>query len=351
MRAHGSDKLRVAGEKLILSCRLPKTNWRPRTPKTLVHSEYPGTAVLWDEQFFEVVEARQLANGVEYTLEPWKDVHVIRASDRYDAESEQHRIASYQVEIKRRSQRRITLLLGMFAGHLPTGVQERLGNELGLDPARLTLMSTIPAWIASGICAYLAADARLNKEPNPTPLVIGLLVAIAAMDAAVRAYVYFTQSRPIGSPFGLVAYAIYYYVFARDRSGLLKPGDEGRGHRTFTLPPPDGVQLQDDLTTYGPLLSLLTPAEQKRMAALGYDYRAHAKGLAWILLVGCAIGAFTSFAAFREHGRVSALLSMLVAGGLALEQVVRLKALSSGPAGSVLGVLARPFVRKLLRQG
>lgn len=351
MRAHGSDRLRVSGERLILSCRFPKTNWVPRVPKTLTHSEHPGTGVLWEEQFFEVVEARQLANRFEYTLEPWRDEHMIRASDRYDEESEAHRLATYEKEVQRRRHRHVTLLLGMFAGHLPTGVQERIGNELAITPARLTLASTLPAYIATGVCAWIYVSALMKEEPNPIPVIVLLLVWMGLLDSVVRGFVYFTQSRAIGSPFGFLAYAIYYYVFARDKSRLLKPGDDGRGHRIFTLPPPDDVQLRDEITTLGPLLALLTPAEQKRMEPLGYDYRDHAYVPAWILLIGAAIGTISSFLALRSEGRLSAMVSMVIAGAVALEQVFRLLAFSRGPSGSVLGVLARPFVRKLLRRG
>ena len=63
MRAYGSDRLRVAGEKLILWTRVPKPKWVARVPKTLTKSEHPGTAILWEDQFFEVVKAEQLPNG------------------------------------------------------------------------------------------------------------------------------------------------------------------------------------------------------------------------------------------------------------------------------------------------
>jgi len=351
VRVHGSDKLIIDGERLILRCRVQKMNWVPRVPKTMTRSAHPGTAVLWDEQFFEVVKARQVGNFFEYTLEPWDDVHMIRGSDRYDDETEQHREVAYRTEIKRRTQRRFTLLVGMFAGHLPTGVQERIGNELGIIAARLTLMSTFPGWLATAICAFIYVDATMKEQPNPIPLAVMLLVWLMLIDSAMRAFIYFSQSRPMGSPFGFVAYAIYYYLFASDRSKLLAPGDDGRGHRLFTLPPPDDVQFQDDLKTWGPALSLLTPAEQKKMEAAGYNYREHAYGLAWIILIVSLIGLIASFIALREHGRFSAAVSMLVAGLLAVEQIFRLTAFSRGPAGSILGVVFRPFVRKLLRRG
>ena len=46
--------------------------------KTLTSAEFPGTAVLWEERYFEVVEARAGEGGVGYVLEPWQEMHVMR---------------------------------------------------------------------------------------------------------------------------------------------------------------------------------------------------------------------------------------------------------------------------------
>jgi hypothetical protein len=40
---------------------------------------------------------------------------------------------------------------------------------------------------------------------------------------------------------------------------------------------------------------------------------------------------------------------MLIAGGVAVEQALRLHAFRRGPAGSIFGVVVRPLVRNLLR--
>jgi len=64
-----------------------------------------------------------------------------------------------------------------------------------------------------------------------------------------------------------------------------------------------------------------------------------------LLLLACA-GAISSFASLP---RFSALVSLVVAAGIGIEQVVRLSAFRRGPAGSILGALVRPFARKLLR--
>ena len=49
MLTHGADRVRQAGDKVILQSAIAK-GWTPRVPKTLTNAEHPGTAVLWDEQ-------------------------------------------------------------------------------------------------------------------------------------------------------------------------------------------------------------------------------------------------------------------------------------------------------------
>ena len=56
MTPYGSDRVRVDGERIVLSSRLPK-GWTARVERTLTSAEFPGTAVLWDEQYFEVIGA------------------------------------------------------------------------------------------------------------------------------------------------------------------------------------------------------------------------------------------------------------------------------------------------------
>ena len=57
MRAYGSDRIRPLDDgAVVLSCRLPKAGWTARVEKTLTRSEHPGTAILWDDAYYEVVE-------------------------------------------------------------------------------------------------------------------------------------------------------------------------------------------------------------------------------------------------------------------------------------------------------
>src|SRR5215831_706096 len=88
-RTFGEDRLDSgASGEIWLHCPVPKS-WLPRREKTRTRAEYPGTAVEWHGEIFEVVQEEPQADGaVRYQLAPWPEAHAIRRMERYDAESE-----------------------------------------------------------------------------------------------------------------------------------------------------------------------------------------------------------------------------------------------------------------------
>src|SRR5258708_32354221 len=125
MQAYGSDRVRPGdGEQFVLLSRISK-RWTPRAVKTLTSAEFPGTAVLWEERYFEVIDADALPQGgVRYVLEPWQEMHVMGTTDRYDAESDTERLAQHRAELSRETKRKPTKAVAIFVGPLPSRVQE-----------------------------------------------------------------------------------------------------------------------------------------------------------------------------------------------------------------------------------
>jgi hypothetical protein len=165
-------------------------------------------------------------------------------------------------------------------------------------------------------------------------------------DSAVRFFVVMTQNRGLGSFPGLIVYSAIWLLTPRSRK-LVRPFEESRGEKLFTLPPPDGVAERDSVEWRSWLLTLLSPAEQYALAErYGYDYRKDAYALAWALLAAGVLGVLSSI---PKLGTVTGTVSLIAAALIVLEQSLRLRAFRERPAGSVFGVLARPFVRDLLR--
>ncbi|MCU1231009.1 MAG: hypothetical protein JWO97_3893 [Acidobacteria bacterium] len=348
MQPIGSDRLRVTGDRrIVLSSRMDK-GWSARVGKTPTSPEHPGTAVLCGDEYYEVVESTlQQQGGVRYVLAPWRDEHAIRVADRYDEESEAQRVAGHEAALRRHRYRRGANLLGILVGHLPSGVQEQLGFELGILPARLSLLSLLlPMGVAAAIIvSQVGRLTGVGMPPVSLPMIV--VAGFFLGESMIRFLIIFTQSRPAGSAIGVLLYLLAYAVGPRER--MFSPFASSRGNAIFTIAPEEERELQDELLMKAPYATLLTPEEQRRLAErFGFDYRKHAYGITWVLLIAGIVGAVSSFGTLRQGGGVSALLALLAAVGLAVEQVIRLLALSRGPAGSVLGFVVRPMMRRLL---
>lgn len=348
MLTHGTDRARRAGDKVILQSAIPK-GWTPRTPKSLTHSEFPGTAVLWEEQYFEVIEAAATqSGGVRYVLAEWREDHTIRTFEHYDAATEALRIADHDRARRQRRTSVLSRLSGILLGHLPAPVQIHLENELGVRATRMTLLSCLPPLVLLGICVLARVDATMGQAPSP---VLAFLLPVAVMltsESFIRFFVVMTQGRPMGSLFGVVGYWTYHH-FSKKKTEL-PPVAGGRGDSVAFTPPDEDVALRDSFEVKQPLLTLLTPAEQNQLAErFGFDYRRHAYGVAWIIALFAGLGTFTSYVELDKTGSFTSLLSMLIAGGVVVEQAFRLYTFRRGPAGSIFGAAVRPLVRNLLR--
>src|SRR5437762_9534418 len=168
MQAFGSDRVRQGdGEQIVLSSRLSK-GWTPRVARTLTSAEFPGTAILWDDRYFEVVSAQDLKpGGVRYVLEPWGDHQAMRVTDRYDAESEAFRAGEYRRSIRQEAARKTANIAGVFTGNLPAIVQEQLARELGIMAPSLTFISILGTWLIVGGLVLGCVSYVMHREPMP----------------------------------------------------------------------------------------------------------------------------------------------------------------------------------------
>jgi hypothetical protein len=340
MQAYGSDRVRDGdGGRLVLLSRIAKA-WTPRAPKTLTTAEFPGTAVLWEEQYFEVVSAEPLAQGgVRYVLEPWQEMHAMRTIDQYDDAREAERVADYRAQVSRETKRKSANLLSVLAGHLPAIVQEEIGRELGIIATRLTIISALGVYAVVIALALWIVSYVMAQLPPPAPLLI--VTGYLFVETSFRFFVAWMTGRPAGSLIGIISYLVYYFS-AADRSRAVSPFGREKGNAATITATPAERAVTDALLMREALVTLLSPADQARVAArFGYDYRRESSLIAILILFFAAIGVATSL----HRG---AVISLIAASAIAAEQLYRLAILRRRPAGSILGIAARPFVRKLL---
>jgi hypothetical protein len=338
MTPYGSDRVRVDGERIVLSSRLPK-GWTVRVERTLTSAEFPGTAVLWDEQYFEVIGAEALPQGVRYTLEPWREHHAMRFTARYDAAAEAALAAEWRAARVRERKRKTAGGLALLTGHLPAIVQQRLGDELGVLPARLTALSLLSELaLLIAIVGYAVSE---YMAQHGVPAWTIPVAAFLFLEMAIRFQVSWMQHRPLGSSIGLVAYILYW--LATGCRTETSPFASARGHATpILVEASDDRRRADALLLREPLATLLPATDQRRLRErYGYDYRRLARTVAGVLLTFAVLGVITSL-------KTGALVSGLAALAIAIEQIARLAAFARGPQPSLLGWLVRPLLRNLL---
>jgi hypothetical protein len=337
MQPFGSDRvLPGEGDQIVLLSRIPK-NWTPRVEKTFTSAEFPGTAVCWAEQYFEVIAADPIPQGgVRYVLQPWAEHHMMRFVDRYDAETEKARVDEHHKQIRREKARVSANLLGLLTGHLPAIVQNELGREIGILPARLTFVSILGTLFVIGLLVLYGVSDILRSEGLKPAAVI--LAAYLGIENTFRFFVNWTQSRPIGSVAGFIAYAIFHFITRKGPSPFAY--EKGWNIRIEESAP--DVAARDAFRTRAAFVTLLRPADQARIAQrFDYDYRRDSSKVAMVILIFAVIGVVSSY-------RTGAWVAAGVAALIAIEQIARMIAFRQGPAGSVFGFVVRPFVRKLL---
>jgi len=353
-RPFGPDRLDLASSgHLRLTCPRPK-EWvarRPAGPGNVLH---PGTAIRWEEELWEVVAAGDApGGGAWYELARWDDQHAIRLVLSYDEPGEAGREEDRRDVRRRGGARLVALLLSPVVGLLPAHVQARLEFEVGVRGTTLTLAS-IPAPLAVGVAALLAMPAslvgaahvaaRAGTAPAETP-VEPLLVFLVYLlpESLARFAVAMGPDRPMGSILGLPLYAAV-------RLARLAPAPAPDA--TPEAPTPDEERrLADRFLMLEPLLSFLPKADQRRLAGeRDFAMLTWGRRTAWFLLVYPGLTAPAHAARLLiGTGGLGSFLLLVLALGLGVEQVLRLRTLARGePAPSVLGRLVAPFAAPLL---
>jgi hypothetical protein len=350
-RPFGRDRLAgVKDGKLFLFCRESK-GWRARSDATATSVEHPGTCVRWEDGLFEVEDFESRGDGsVTYTLRPWDERHAIRVVATYSPEAEAARSAERRDARRRVEGHTGILLLAPVLGCLPGHVQERLENDYNVRASWLSLASALPLLLFGAFCVVAVRAAAFGG-----PLLLPPWVLLAGNylfgESAIRIGIAYLQGRGIGTVAGTVLYEIWRFA----RRGL----DRVRGRpippveSLFDMGPADPLQEEfDRYHLLEPALSFLEPGEQVSLAErFGFDGLRWGRSSAIFLLIAVGPLALSALFGFLLVPQASDLLLLAFAGGLSLEQVLRLRRVAARkPAPSILGVLVRPAARRLLER-
>lgn len=284
--------------------------------------------------------------AVRYRLAPWEHGHAIRRIERYDEASERGRNSARRRAEAASGRRVLAILFSPLLGHAPGAVQTRMESEFGAPALALTVVSALPLFVA-GLWTMLAARIAGFGGPPIVPewmLDYSGLFTYLAFESALRLYSALVLREPMGSLAGWLAHAAWV--------GLGGPsGGPAIPAAARASAPPAERALQDRYTMLEPLLSLLPPADQEALERrFAFDPLRWGRRSSLAILLFAGANALISVAAFLS--RTDTLLdfvSLVLGGFLAVEQLGRRRKIAEGkPAGSVLGVCARPLARPLL---
>lgn len=333
-------RLRPDGS-VVLVCPYSK-GWLARRPRTTTSPEMPGTAVYWDEEYWEVVSVEQGVGGrVSYHLAPMGDSQTIRSVDGYSAGRETARLEAHRKELAREKRSALGSLFAFVLGLLPADVQRELESEIGVNAERMTMLSTLP-WLLFGIfCATKVQIPGLPPPEHPLPEGVPGIGLLLFTEAVIRLRVAMT-GRPIGEMFVSVPYLVFVAPFRRRR---VDPAS-----RPQPPPPATDLVVRDAYRVREPFLALLSPAEQRELQRIfSFDFLEWGRRTAVVILAVAAIGIVVGIRKlFHPPPDVGDVVSLLFAFAVAFEQVTRLKTVRGGkPAGSFLAFVVRPFTRLL----
>lgn len=318
-------------------------------PSTATSAEFPGTCVRWEEQLFEVEDLEARAGGsVTYTLALWDERHAIRAVAAYSPETEAARAAEGRDARRSVEGHTVVLLLAPLLGCLPGGVQERLENEYNVKASWMSLASALPL-LLFGAFSIISVRAASFGGPLPLPMPVLVLGQYLFFESAVRLAVALMQGRGIGTLPGTLLYEAWRLA----RRGFDRAGGRvvSQEKSYFEVEPAEPWEAEyDRFRLLEPFLSFLAPEEQTRLRErFGFDGLRWGRISAIFLLVALGPFALTALIGFLLVPAASDVLLFAVAGGLSIEQILRLRKVAGKTlAPSIFGVLVRPAARRLL---
>jgi len=122
-----------------------KPGWKERVPGTATRATFPGSAVEFENLFFEVRKVEfDPAGRYRYYLSAWDNCYPIRTPITYSVETCLRTAREQKSDRKQNLVRAFFPLLAPLAGLLPAAMQRSIENNVGF-PA--TLMTTLSAFL------------------------------------------------------------------------------------------------------------------------------------------------------------------------------------------------------------
>ena len=206
------------------------TDWHPPTPPSPGRVGSPGTAVLFEDVWFEVRRVERNERGWRYELGRWESGEALRTtSELSEAACETTRERCREAAALESRQRALWWLVPL-VGLLPAETQRRLERETGLSAATATWVSAAPL-LAFAFLEIVLGWAKLRGLQTVADSALArigkdylLLWPFLAADSLTRLYMGLA-GQPIGSMFVVPLVRLFGPRNSRD-DGARDPGTE-----------------------------------------------------------------------------------------------------------------------------
>ncbi len=158
----------------------PHPEWRARRPESPGRAAFPGSAILLDERWYEIVHLEQAAGPpprFSYHLRPWDDAFPLRRTFELTAEACKKVTSEHWAARRRQHTAEVVGYLPFLTGLLPAADQEELESRYGLPAARSTAISAVILLFVSSAVPFIALALSRGYRFDPYH---GLAVAVAA---------------------------------------------------------------------------------------------------------------------------------------------------------------------------
>lgn len=196
---HGVRVMPGDGDGIVVVSAEFDLEWRPR------HAGRPGSAVVWEESGFEVVERESWRRGARWILEPWTGDDVMRVVLPLDGAAVAAAARAAQRAARAAKLRGWFWIAAPILGFAPASRQRRWLDRYAFPATLATSMSAILEIAVGAVCVIeLLASVLADGTPFPwIPRPLVLLGFFIFIEGAVRLAIFASDPGPVGSLFGI----------------------------------------------------------------------------------------------------------------------------------------------------
>lgn len=198
-----------SSEEILIDSPRQKRNWHAHAPGNQLRPEFPGTAVVIDGRYYEVLRiALQPGEPPRhlYFLGAWPDHFPIRAQFSYTREECERAAAEQKREQAEDVAGTLLAVLSPLAGLLPAEDQRRLENTYGISALKCTLYSAFLMLALGALALLLCLVATIAPESlrgwgfigNIPPLALALF-GIVILGESILRLINTRHDEPMGS--------------------------------------------------------------------------------------------------------------------------------------------------------